>query len=109
VLFADRYFGELIFLINEGVLIVPSHMGKRPIRGMHGYHPSEKQSYAVLCTNREKISDDISAIPDIFRLMIRDADDANTRNFLEKGSALRALSSHPSRTRQAKCNPAVKA
>jgi hypothetical protein len=82
VLFADGYFGELIFLVNEGVLIVPSHMGKRPIRGMHGYHPSEKQSYAVLCTNQDKIPDDISAIPDIYRLMIRDANDANSRNFL---------------------------
>jgi hypothetical protein len=108
VLFADRYFGELIYLVNEGVLIVPSHMGERPIRGMHGYHPSDKQSFAVLCTNQEKIPDDISAIPDIYRLMIRDADDANTRNFLENGSALHALSSHPSPTR-AKCNPAVEA
>jgi len=28
--FPDRYFGELIFLVKEGVLIVPSHMGERP-------------------------------------------------------------------------------
>src|SRR3954468_10314938 len=33
-LFEDRYFGELIFLVKEGVLIVPSHMGERPIRAM---------------------------------------------------------------------------
>ena len=46
-LFPDRYFGELIFLVQEGVLIVPSHMGERPIRAMHGYHPSDPQSYAV--------------------------------------------------------------
>jgi len=45
-LFVDRYFGELIFLVDEGVLIVPSHMGERPIRAMHGYHPAEK---AQLC------------------------------------------------------------
>jgi CheY-like chemotaxis protein len=38
--FDDRYFGELIFLVREGVLIVPSHMGERPIRAMHGYHPT---------------------------------------------------------------------
>src|SRR5439155_11611766 len=37
-LFPDRYFGELIFLVREGVLIVPSDMGERPIRAMHGYH-----------------------------------------------------------------------
>jgi hypothetical protein len=79
-LFPDRYFGEMIFLAQEGVLIVPSHMGERPIRAMHGYHPADKQSYAVLCTNQPDIPDDISAIPHIFRLMARDAELAKTRN-----------------------------
>ena len=50
-LFPDRYFGELIFLVEEGVLIVPSHMGERPIRAMHGYHPDAPHSYASLLTN----------------------------------------------------------
>jgi predicted AlkP superfamily pyrophosphatase or phosphodiesterase len=67
--FDDRAFGELIFLVREGVLIVPSHMGERPIRAMHGYHPSEKQSCAALLTNRPEIPEDIRAIPDIFKLM----------------------------------------
>ncbi|MES2696937.1 MAG: alkaline phosphatase family protein, partial [Verrucomicrobiota bacterium] len=46
--FPDRYFGQLIFLLEEGTLIVPSHMGERPIRAMHGYHPDDPQSYAAL-------------------------------------------------------------
>ena len=71
-LFPDRYFGELIFLLREGVLLVPSHMGARPIRAMHGYHPSDSQSYAALLSN-QPIPDRIQAIPDIFRLMTRDA------------------------------------
>jgi Type I phosphodiesterase / nucleotide pyrophosphatase len=71
-LFPDRYFGELIFLLKEGVLLVPSHMGARPIRAMHGYHPSEPQSYAALLSN-QPIPDRIQSIPDIFRLMTRDA------------------------------------
>jgi hypothetical protein len=79
-LFPDRYFGELIFLAQEGVLIVPSHMGERPIRGMHGYHPTDPNSYAALCTNQEAIPDEINSIPDIFRLMTRDADLAKARN-----------------------------
>ena len=79
-LFPDRYFGELIFLAQEGVLIVPSHMGARPIRGMHGYHPSDLHSYAALCTNQEAIPEDITAIPHIFNLMTRDADLAKARN-----------------------------
>ncbi len=79
-LFLDHRFGELIFLVKEGVLIVPSHMGERPIRGMHGYHPTDKQSYAALCTNQKDIPEEIAAIPDMFRLMTRDADLAKTRN-----------------------------
>jgi len=78
--FPDRYFGDLIFLVKEGVLIVPSHMGQRPIRAMHGYHPSEPQSYAALCTNQAFIPDEVTAIPDIFRLMTRDAELAKARN-----------------------------
>ncbi len=72
-LFPDRYFGELIFLMREGVLIVPSHMGERPIRAMHGYHPEEKHSYAALLTNQPQIPDDVTAIPHIYNLMVRDA------------------------------------
>jgi len=79
-LFPDRYFGELIFLVQEGVLIVPSDMGQRPIRAMHGYHPTDPQSYAVLCTNQSDVPQDITAIPHIFRLMKRDADMAKERN-----------------------------
>ena len=78
--FPDRYFGELIFLVQEGVLIVPSHMGERPIRAMHGYHPGAKHSYAALLTNQPEIPDDIAAIPDIFRLMTRDAKLARSEN-----------------------------
>jgi hypothetical protein len=79
-LFPDRYFGELIFLLREGGLIVPSHMGERPIRAMHGYHPDEKHSYAALLTNQPDISEDITAIPHIYRLMVRDALLAQERN-----------------------------
>src|SRR6185437_10529817 len=79
-LFTDRYFGELIFLVKEGVLIVPSHMGERPIRGMHGYHPTDKQSYASLLSNHTDIPAEITAIPHIFQLMTRDAEIARIRN-----------------------------
>jgi hypothetical protein len=68
-LFPDRAFGELIFLVREGVLIVPSHMGERPIRAMHGYHPTDPQSYATLMTNQSEIPEEITAIPHICRIM----------------------------------------
>jgi predicted AlkP superfamily pyrophosphatase or phosphodiesterase len=86
-LFPDRYFGELIFLAREGVLIVPSHMGARPIRGMHGYHPTDIHSYASLCTNQENIPENIASIPDVFRLMTRDADLARARNAAQSVTA----------------------
>ncbi|HEY1489476.1 MAG TPA: alkaline phosphatase family protein, partial [Verrucomicrobiae bacterium] len=76
----DGYFGELLFLAEEGVLIVPSHMGERPIRGMHGYHPQAKQSYAMLCTNQPDIPGELAGITDIYRLMTRDAELASTKN-----------------------------
>ena len=68
-LFPDHYFGESIFLLREGALIVPSHMGERPIRAMHGYHPSEKHSYASFLTNQPAVLDGLAAIPDIGKLM----------------------------------------
>lgn len=83
-LFPDRYFGELIFLLDEGVLIVPSHMGARPIRAMHGYHPAAPHSYAALLSNQPDIPAEIAAIPDIYRLMVRDADDAALRNRISR-------------------------
>lgn len=81
-LFPDRYFGEMIFLMDEGVLIVPSHMGERPIRAMHGYHPSDKHSFAALMTNQSDVPDEIRAIPDIYKLMVRDAELAHEANRL---------------------------
>jgi predicted AlkP superfamily pyrophosphatase or phosphodiesterase len=67
--FDDHHFGELIWLAEEGVLIVPSHMGERPIRAMHGYHPTDPQSYATLFSNTGDVPADITHIPHIHRLM----------------------------------------
>jgi hypothetical protein len=78
--FPDRYFGELMFLAKEGVLIVPSHMGERPIRAMHGYHPADKHSYAALMTNQAELPVQISAIPEIFTLMTHEAERAFSKN-----------------------------
>jgi hypothetical protein len=79
-LFEDRYFGELIFLVKEGVLIVPSHMGERPIRAMLGYHPTDPHSYASLLTNQPAIPDDVTAIPHLCRLMEQAARLAREKN-----------------------------
>lgn len=88
--FPDRYFGELIFLVEEGTLIVPSHMGERPIRAMHGYHPDAPHSYAALMTNQPNVPAGINAIPDMFKLMTRDAEQAHAANRTGRGAAVLA-------------------
>lgn len=80
--FPDRYFGELFFLVKEGVLIVPSHMGERPIRAMHGYHPTDKHSFATIFTNQPEIPGDVASIPQIYNIMKREADLAKIENHL---------------------------
>lgn len=92
-LFDDRYFGEVIYLVKEGVLIVPSHMGERPIRAMHGYHPTDKHSYAVLCTNQIDLPAPVTAIPEIFKLMTHEAEHAFAAN--EKTASLLNRSEGP--------------
>ncbi|MBI4663081.1 MAG: alkaline phosphatase family protein [Verrucomicrobia bacterium] len=98
-LFPDRAFGELIFLVEEGVLIVPSFMGERPIRAMHGYHPSARQSFAALLTNQLEIPEDVVAIPHLFQLMVRDAEQAQTKN-AQPSRKEKLPETRPSRTQE---------
>ncbi len=49
--FPGRRYGELFWLADPGVLIVPSHMGLRPIPGMHGYDPTHSGSIAYYGTS----------------------------------------------------------
>jgi Type I phosphodiesterase / nucleotide pyrophosphatase len=79
-LFPDGYFGELIYLVPEGTLIVPSHMGERPIRAMHGYHPDDPHSYASMLTNYGDIPESIDSIPHTFQLMTEQAERASALN-----------------------------
>jgi hypothetical protein len=76
--FDDGYFGQLLWLAKEGVLIVPSHMGERPIRAMHGYHPTDPQSYASLMTNQPSLPAEVTHIPNIHGLMVEHALAAQT-------------------------------
>jgi predicted AlkP superfamily pyrophosphatase or phosphodiesterase len=67
----DR-FGELIFLLDAGILIVPSHMGLKAMTGMHGYHPDHPDSDASLLSNVEPPTNP-GAITGIFHLMRAEA------------------------------------
>lgn len=67
----DR-FGESIFLVDPGIIICPSHMGTRPIKGMHGYHPEHRDSDAVLLSN-EPPPVSVSSLTDLCALMRMEA------------------------------------
>ncbi len=51
--FPDRAYGDLIFLADPGVLILPSDMGSEPITAMHGYTPEHPTSDACFLSDRE--------------------------------------------------------
>lgn len=52
VLFEDRRYGEVVFLMDPGWQIEPSFMGRRAVRAMHGFHPDDPGSSAVLLSSR---------------------------------------------------------
>ncbi len=68
VLFEDGMYGELIFLINPGIQMVPSFMGVKQIKGMHGYHPQDPDSASSICSNR-KLPEGLTKIHQIYHLM----------------------------------------
>ncbi len=72
VWFDDGKYGELIFLLDPGVLVIPSFMGRRAIAGMHGYDPMDSHSLASICAN-QVISEDVTKIHHIHGLMQRSA------------------------------------
>lgn len=69
VLFPDRRFGDLVFLVEPGVIIAPSYMGKNAPRGMHGFHPSHELCDAMLISN-VAMPDPPTHIRDMYRLML---------------------------------------
>ena len=50
-LFADRRYGELFYVLNEGVIFAPSFMNQRRVPAMHGYDPDLPQSRACWLTS----------------------------------------------------------
>jgi predicted AlkP superfamily pyrophosphatase or phosphodiesterase len=51
VAFPDGRFGDLIYLADPGVMILPSYMGSDRVAAMHGYHPDTEGMYSVLFSN----------------------------------------------------------
>ncbi len=68
VYFPDAQYGDLIFLMHSGVQIAPSFMGRKAIAGMHGFHPNDPESKAMICANYH-LPEGLQRIEQIFALM----------------------------------------
>jgi hypothetical protein len=71
IYFEDHQYGDLVFLMNSAVQIVPSYMGGTRMTGIHGFHPHDPDSYATLLSNRP-IPDSLQRIHEIHRLMLKE-------------------------------------
>jgi Type I phosphodiesterase / nucleotide pyrophosphatase len=67
ILFPDRRYGEVVFLLDPGYLLATSDFngdGWHPV-GMHGYHPSDSHSDAIFLSNQAP-RHQMSTIADIY-------------------------------------------
>jgi hypothetical protein len=53
VLFPDGRFGDLVFLVDPGTIILPSYMSREGLAAMHGYHPGFSCMDSALFSNEE--------------------------------------------------------
>jgi predicted AlkP superfamily pyrophosphatase or phosphodiesterase len=77
VYFEDGQYGDLIFLMNSGIQMVPSFMGIKQLGGMHGYQPTDTDSFAAISSNRP-IPESITKIQHIHQLMLDELEIRNT-------------------------------
>ena len=71
VYFENGQYGDLVFLMNAGIQIVPSFMGVKAVKGMHGYDPAEPDSLAAISSNKP-IPSSITGIQHIHHLMLNE-------------------------------------
>ncbi len=82
--FDDARYGELVFLLEPGTIIVPSDMGRIRFGGMHGYHPTDPTTTAVLLST-ERLPAKATHITDVFDVVLGDLglDASSPRTSLE--------------------------
>jgi len=66
--FPDNRYGDAFFLLNPGTLLIPSHMGQRPLKGMHGYAIDHHASVAAYATS-EAMSQEPKRLDDLYQIM----------------------------------------
>ena len=70
---SDRNFGDKIFLLDDGIQIVPSDMGDKPLNGMHGFAPENEHSFAAMLSNAG-LPESVKQVSDYFDFMIERAE-----------------------------------
>lgn len=65
--FPDNRFGDDFYLADPHLLLVPSHLGKKPMAGMHGYSCEDADSDATFLSNDPDATPD--CIVDLYGLM----------------------------------------
>jgi hypothetical protein len=71
--FAGHDYGDDVFLVEPGCLIVPSFMGAHPVRAMHGYAPSHPEMAALLWSNRP-VPPEVRHLTDVRGFLERELD-----------------------------------
>jgi predicted AlkP superfamily pyrophosphatase or phosphodiesterase len=69
VAFDDRSQGDLCWVADEGVIVLPSYMGRTMLAGMHGYHPDAVDADACVLGLREPARE-MRHIRDLHGLML---------------------------------------
>lgn len=76
--FADHRYGDDLFLLEPGALLVPSYMGRAPVAAMHGYAPSHPDMAGVLAANRP-LPADVTHLSHLKRFLERELDALSAR------------------------------
>ncbi|MCW3990661.1 MAG: alkaline phosphatase family protein [Candidatus Bathyarchaeota archaeon] len=70
--FSDDAFGDLIFLVDEGIVVSPNYFQGRTVpRGMHGYHPRNPGQHAFLVKNGEPLPRSTISMDEVFDIFIQ--------------------------------------
>jgi hypothetical protein len=86
VAFADARFGDDVFLLEPGALMVPSFMGRTPVAAMHGYDPAHPDMAGILAANRP-LPGDVSHLSHLRGFLERELDAAQGAGARPLGAA----------------------
>jgi len=63
------YTGDLLYVLHEGIVFIPSFHGLRIPNGMHGYHPDVPLQHAVLASSGLISNPDVLRSNEVFELL----------------------------------------